>query len=507
VSRALAGRMAGAALALVFLCPPSGLAVTGTPADVPAAADEQDGPDAAFARSLGIELENEAWSGDLDGMVKRRYVRVLVPYDKTLYFVDLGGRQRGISYDFMREFEDHLNRSLGRDEVRVHAVFVPVPRDQLLPWLVGGRGDVVAANLTVTRQRSTQVAFVTPAARGVKELLVTGPGAPPLRAIEDLAGREVFVNRATSYHEHLLALSRRLQARGLPAIRLREAPGHFETEDVLEMANAGLAPIVVADSYLARFWSQVFPDIRVRDDLVLNEAGDVAFAVRKDSPGLKSALDAFTRSHGLGTAFGNITLRKYLQQTRWARNATAPAELARFERLVGLFSKYGAQYDIDWLLMAAQGYQESQLDHDRRSAVGAIGVMQIMPATGRELAVGDIHQLEPNIHGGVKYMRRMIDRYFDDPAIAPTDRVLFSFAAYNAGPGRVRALRAEARATGLDPNVWFDNVERVAARRVGRETVQYVGNIYKYYVAYKLVRDRVAEDLPRTAAVSRPAER
>jgi membrane-bound lytic murein transglycosylase MltF len=256
---------------------------------------------------------------------------------------------------------------------------------------------------------------------------------------------------------------------------------------------------VVADSYLAKFWSQVFPSIHVRDDLVLNESGDIAYAVRKGSPQLRAALDEFTRTHGQGSAFGNVTLRKYLQQTRWARNATAPADLARFESLVGLFSKYGEKYDIDWLLMAAQGYQESQLDHTRRSPVGAIGVMQIMPATGKELGVGDIRELEPNIHGGVKYMRRMIDRYFDDPAIAPTDRVLFSFAAYNAGPGRVRALRAEARSTGLDPNVWFDNVEQVASRRVGRETVQYVSNIYKYYVAYKLVRDRVAEDLKRGA--------
>ena len=261
------------------------------------------------------------------------------------------------------------------------------------------------------------------------------------------------------------------------------------------MANAGLAPIVVADSYLATFWAQVFPAIRVHEDLVVNDGGDIAYAVRKGNPKLKAALDDFTRRHAEGTAFGNITLRKYLLQTQWARPATAPAELARFEQMAGLFERYGEKYDIDWLLMAAQGYQESQLDHSRRSAVGAIGVMQIMPATGAELGVGDVRQLEPNIHGGIKYMRRMIDRYFNDPAIGPTDRVLFAFAAYNAGPGRVRTLRAEARAAGLNPNVWFDNVETVAARRVGRETVQYVSNIYKYYVAYRLARDRVAEDL------------
>ncbi|MFO1456085.1 MAG: transporter substrate-binding domain-containing protein [Steroidobacteraceae bacterium] len=503
-----AARAAGAVLALLLSCAPAARAAT--PPAPPSPPYDAAGDD-SFARALGLDLANDRWRGDLDGMVARRYVRVLVPYSKTLYFVDLGGRQRGISHDFMRAFEDDLNQKLGRGELRVHAVFVVVPRDQLIPALLDGRGDVVAANLTVTPARARQVAFVEPAARRVQEVVVTGPGAPALASLEDLAGREVFVNPATSYHEHLLQLDARLRAAGRAPLKLRAAPGHFETEDVLEMANAGLAPVVVADAYLARFWAQVLPSLRVREDLVLNEGGDIAFAVRPGSPKLKAALDEFTRRHRQGTTFGNVTLRKYLRQTQWARAATAPQELRRFQSLVDLFTRYGERYDIEWLLMAAQGYQESQLDQDRRSAVGAIGVMQIMPATGRELGVGDIRELEPNIHGGVKYMRQMIDRNFADPAIEPTDRVLLAFAAYNAGPGRVRALRAEARAEGLDPNRWFDNVERVAARRVGRETVQYVSNIYKYYVAYRLVQDRVAEDLrvaaPAAAQVRAPASR
>lgn len=135
--------------------------------------------------------------------------------------------------------------------------------------------------------------------------------------------------------------------------------------------------------------------------------------------------------------------------------------------------------------MAAQGYQESQLDQTRRSAVGAIG--EVMPATGEKLDVGNIAQLEPNIHAGVKYIRTLVDQYFAGPELDPVNRLLFAFAAYNAGPARVRALRDEARRRGLNPDVWFDNVERIAAERVGRETVQYVANIYKYYVAYTLV--------------------
>jgi membrane-bound lytic murein transglycosylase MltF len=143
---------------------------------------------------------------------------------------------------------------------------------------------------------------------------------------------------------------------------------------------------------------------------------------------------------------------------------------------------------MDWMLMAAQGYQESRLDQNAHSRVGAIGVMQVMPVTGKELNVGDISLIEPNIHAGVKFVRTMVDRYYAHESMDDLNKVFFAFAAYNAGPGRVRQLRRETEARGLDPNVWFNNVERVAIERIGRETPTYVSNIYKYYVTYLLIQ-------------------
>jgi membrane-bound lytic murein transglycosylase MltF len=137
----------------------------------------------------------------------------------------------------------------------------------------------------------------------------------------------------------------------------------------------------------------------------------------------------------------------------------------------------------------AQGYQESQLNQRARSHVGAIGIMQLMPATGKEMNVGDIRQLDPNIHAGVKYIRLMEGRYYAKEPMDRVNKVLFAFASYNAGPGRVAELRRAAAARGLDPNVWFDNVEFIAAERIGPETVQYVSNIYKYYIAYELITE------------------
>ena len=195
--------------------------------------------------------------------------------------------------------------------------------------------------------------------------------------------------------------------------------------------------------------------------------------------------------------------RRYLKSVKFVKNAAADAERQKLQEIVELFKKYGAQYKLDYLLMAAQGYQESTLDQSVKSPVGAIGVMQVMPATGKELKVGDITQVEPNIHAGVKYMRFMMDRYFADEPMDELNKGLMTFASYNAGPGRIRQLRREAAKRGLDPNVWFGNVERVASERIGRETVTYVSNIYKYYVTYRLI----AEQDERRAAAKTAVEK
>ncbi len=214
---------------------------------------------------------------------------------------------------------------------------------------------------------------------------------------------------------------------------------------------------------------------------------------RKNSPGLKKAVDAFVKTHGKGTSFGNQVIERYLKSTRFVKNATSEAELRKFRQMVALFRKYGDKYDIDYLLVMAQGYQESRLDQSVKSKAGAVGVMQVMPATGKELGVGDIRKLEPNIHAGVKYIRFMIDQYYANEPMDPLNKGLFAFASYNAGPSRIQGLRKEATRRGLNPNVWFNNVEVVAADKIGSETVTYVSNIYKYYIAYTLVAENEAE--------------
>jgi membrane-bound lytic murein transglycosylase MltF len=270
------------------------------------------------------------------------------------------------------------------------------------------------------------------------------------------------------------------------------------------MLSAGLVKILVLDSHKARFWKRIFTTLTLHPDLAVRTGGDIAWAIRKDSPKLKSALNEFVKTHGEKTVFGRVTLQRYLESTKYVKSATAEAEMRKFRALVDIFRKYGQQYGMDWMLMAAQGYQESRLDQGARSPAGAVGVMQVLPATGEQLKVGDVSKLDPNIHAGVKYVRFMIDQYFKDEPMTDLDKGLFAFASYNAGPGRIRQLRSETAKRGLDPNVWFNNVEQLAAEKIGRETVTYVSNIYKYYVAYALVQGEYLERLETKKALTQP---
>lgn len=439
----------------------------------------------------GLAVLRDNWTGDLDGMLDRRLVRVLVVPSRTMYFYDRG-RPQGATFEAFREFERYLNETLKRGNLLLHVVFVPVARDQLIPALLQGKGDIAAANLTITPERGKQVDFSDPILSDVSEIVITGPGAPALAAVDGLAGKEVHVRKSSSYYESLQRLNGRFRAAGQPEVLVRPADEVLEDEDLLEMVNAGLIGITVTDSHKARFWKQVFEDIEIHPDVAISEGGAVGWALRKDSPKLKELVNGFVEGHKAGTAFGNTILNRYLKNTKWVKNAASEQEMQKFQAVVSLFQKYATQYEFDWLMVVAQAYQESGLDNNARSQVGAVGIMQVMPATakGSPINIENPEDLESNIHAGVKVLRQYTDKYFNEPGVDPLNRTLFAFAGYNAGPNRINRLRERAAKQGLNPDVWFKNVELVAAKSIGRETVQYVANVYKYFLTYKFVTEQ-----------------
>lgn len=455
--------------------------------------------DAAGAEARSLEFNNKAWTGDFDGMLERRLVRVAVPYGRTLYYHDRG-RERGLTADVVRKFEEYLNNKYKKDLKKrpITVLLIPTTRDQLIPALLTGRADIAAGNITITESRSAQVDFSKPISKPFSEIVVTGPTAPALGTLDDLAGKEVFVRPATSYYESLTALNERFQAAGKTPMTLTLLPDPIEDEDKLDMVNAGLLEIAVVDEWLADVWTPILPKVVARKDLVLRSGGQTGWAFRKQSPKLQAEVDDFitTVVHKYGLV--NTNLKSFSAKLRKAQNAKAGKDWERFQQAVDLFRKYGPQYRFDYLLLAAQGYQESQLDQSKRSRVGAMGIMQLMPDTGKAMKVGDISQAEPNVHAGAKYMDQLLETYFPDAALDDENRTLFAFAAYNAGPSRVARLRKVAAEQGYDPNKWFNNVEWVVADKVGQEPVTYVRNIYKYYVSYTLAVE--AERVKREAA-------
>ncbi len=451
----------------------------------------------------GLEIV-DIRKGDLDELVELRQVRALVVLSKTFYFLD-GAEQRGLTYEMMRTFEADLNKRLGLETRPVQVIFIPVRRDELLPALVEGRGDIAAANLTVTKERRKLVDFAAPHLTGVDEILITGPSAPAVTSLKDLAGKAIHVRLSSSYHESLVAINKAFRAAGRRPIRLVPVDENLEDEDLLEMVNAGLLSMIVMDSHKAEFWAQIFPAITLHRDVVVRRGGEIAWAIRKNSPKLRTSIDQFVADHKKGTLVGNVLFERYLEDTQWVENAYADVDLERFLSNAELFQKYAGQYDFDWLMIAAQAYQESRIDQAKRSPAGAVGVMQVLPSTAAapEVGIEDIHDIDNNVHAGVKYLRHVKDHYFSDPEIDPLNRALFSFASYNAGPTRISALRRKTAGAGLDPNVWFRNVELLAAKAIGREPVHYVSNVYKYYVAYRSILERLAE---REAAKQRMLE-
>jgi membrane-bound lytic murein transglycosylase MltF len=432
------------------------------------------------------------WTGDLDVMVKRRTIRALVTYSKTFYFLD-GAQQRGISYELLENFEAFVNRKFKTGTLAIDVLIIPVARDELLPALVEGRGDLAVANLTITPQRRKQVDFSIPFHQNVSEILVTGAEAAPMTRLEDFAGLVVEVRRSSSYYDSLRALNARLEAKNLDPVKIELADENLEDEDLLEMVNAELLPAIVMDSHKALFWKQIFPAAQLHTDFPLRTGGEIAWAFRQQSPQLKRLVDEFAARHKKGTMMGNILFKRYLQNTQWVRKALSEKNLAKFYALSELFKKYADRYDFDHLMIMAQAYQESGLDQSKVSPAGAVGIMQLLPSTAAAEPVGieNIGRLENNVHAGVKYMRHIQDVYLTDPALDPVNRTLFAFAAYNAGPSRITNLRKSAARQGLDPNRWFHHVENVVAKKIGRETVQYVSNIFKYYIAYKLAAEKI----------------
>jgi len=426
-------------------------------------------------------------TGDLDEMAKDRAIRALVIVNPIGFFYQTG-RPQGIQYEALEEFQKFVNQKLKTGKLPVKVVFLPMRPDQLEAALAQGLGDIVAQAIVITPEREQRFAFSVPLQKDVSQVVVTGPALANVSSFDDMAGKAIFVNPLMTYYDNLKRVSDAQQKAGKPPLDIKAADKNLFDDDLIEMVNAGLIPATVTTKGRADLWTQVLPNLKSHPELIVASGAQTAWVMRKNNPQLKQVVDEFLETHTAGTSFGNTLLRRYLQNTKWIKNSTSTEEMQKFDAYVQYFKKYAAEYNFDYLMLAAQGYQESLLEQNKKSHVGAVGIMQVMPklAAANPINVSNVNDADGNIRAGVKMMRNIADTYFNDPGIDSLNKTLFTFASYNAGPNRIVRLRKKAQEDGLDPNKWFGNVELEVAKEVGQETVTYVSNIYKYYVAYKL---------------------
>ena len=440
-------------------------------------------PTLAFSLELS-PLTLAPYIGDLNILKKKGTVRVLVSADLGFYYIEKG-QPKGIIAEFLHHFELHLHKN----KINVNVQIIPVPRDDLLDTLEAGFGDVAVANLTITPQRLKYVDFSDPIISNSQEWLVTSKSIPTITSFEYLSGKEVWVRASSSYFESLQQINKQLSSNGIPPIHIQFIEENLQDYELIEMINQDILPITVIDSHKSQLWTKIMDNIVIHKNLPIRTNANIGWAMRKDSPQLKSAINQYAKKIKQGSFLGNVIYNKYLDNTKWLKNALNPDTVKQFNHLAVLFEQYAEKYDFDWLMISAQAYQESRFNNHLVSHMGAVGIMQVLPKTAKEpyINIQNFRKLEPNIHAGVKYMSFVHKRYFLKPEITKENQMYFSLAAYNAGPANVRKMRRMAAKHGYNPNIWFNNVEIMARKYVSKEPVHYVKNISRYYVIYKQI--------------------
>ena len=431
-----------------------------------------------LARRFSLRPQ-EDYTDDLPGMKERGRLRMITRNNPLTYFIHRG-RQVGFEYELIKEFA-------ARHDMRLDIV-IPESHADLLAYLNEGKGDLVAAAMTITGPRQELAAFSRPY-NEVDEMVVVRADQDSIASLADLAGRTVHVRRSSSFYTTLKALEDSI---GLEVVGVSDT---VETEEILAGLDEGLYDITLCDSNLLEM--EVAHGLRLKAAFSIKPTV-LGWAVRKGNPELLAALDQYVREEKSGLLF-NMMKKRYFENRRTIAKAKDSLRVdlsGRLSPFDDLVKKYARRYGQDWRLITAQMYQESHFDPEATSWVGALGLMQIMPETGRELGFTDLRDPEQNIHAGVKYMHQLLKRF--DPAIPMGERVRLALASYNVGYGHVLDARQLAREKGWDPDRWFGHVERamkLLARPAyykrarygfcrGGQPVHYVGNVQSMYDAY-----------------------
>ena len=450
----------------------------------------------AVARVVGPQ----AWQAtdtvrDLAEIRRSGVLRVLVNQSRNSSG-EIKGEAIGVEYVRLRAFEQYLNRSAKGPAIRLK--MIPKAKDQLLGALQRGEGDLVAPGELLPLGTARQVSRSRAVVDAVEMVLVSRQGGPRYKSFEQLSGRSVALSAGSAAGSALEDINQKLLLAGRSPIVIEWVDPTLAVEDVLEMVQAGVYPATVVEQTIAKRWAKVLPKLRVESRLTLGKAADMHWFLRKDASMLHASVDRFLLQYSApanqDAAFERVYRRLYRVQYPLDRTGRQ-----RLEKVRPTLQLHAQQQEIDWLNLAALAFKESTLNPSARGSSGATGLMQVTPATARSMGVTDISKLDNNVLASAKYLANIRRKYFASPRLNERERMAFVLAAYNLGPQRVQALRAEARRQGLNPDQWFFQVERIAMSTLGMGVVSYVNAVNKYYLAY--TRERyLLEGGPQSAA-------
>jgi membrane-bound lytic murein transglycosylase F len=451
------------------------------------------------APNFELELKrsvDEIGTGDLDEIKKRGVLRVLTRNNSSNYFI-VNGQEYGFQLELARAFAEELG-------VRLEVV-VPTGRADLIPALVAGQGDLIAAGMTITTTRSEQV-FFTPPVQIVQRVVATHPKTvKPLRSVDDLPSFVLHVNHGSTSFQMTREIERGLGQH----LNVQEVGDEMEMEEMLRKVSSGEFEATIADQHLVLLEAGTGSDVVSR--LSIGDPVPTAWAVRRDSPQLHNLATRFvekSRRNGLV----RILYDRYFQpRARMARAAKDFKMRADFKGKISPFDDtlraLGRAHRIDWRLLAALVHRESRFDPSAKSPFGAYGLMQVLPSTAKsidnltgtteEIARRLIEDPKLNLRAGTRYLRWLLDRFAEE-GIAETERIRFALASYNVGLGHVRDARLLAEQTGRDKNQWFGHVEEALRLKSNRkwhektrlgfcraeEPIRYVREIQEQYELY-----------------------
>lgn len=445
-------------------------------------------PPPASARLAGPP---EGWSAaenvrDLAAIRASGQLRVLVNQSRHSSGV-VRGESIGVEYQRLRAFEQYLNRT-AHDGREVRLRLIPLPKDELLPALLRGEGDLIAPGELLPVRRGMAVRASAPIQRDVPLVVVSRQGNRRYQRLDQLAGLGLALPAGSAAREAMERLNRGFKK---PIVADWQDPS-LAVEDVLEMVQAGMLPMTAVEQPIAERWAKVLPKLRIDRHLVLARKGDMSWYVHRAANVLRAGIDQFLRDYRVPAGQDAVFERVYRRLYK-VRQPLGRTERQRLEKVRPALMQHAKAQSLDWLLLAALALKESTLNPNARGAGGARGLLQITPAAARSVGVGvgDAASLDGNVQAGAKYLAMLRKRYFASAQLNERERMAFVLAAYNLGPQRVQGLRAEARRRGLDPNRWFFQVERVAAEESGMGVVSYVSSINKYHLALSRERYRL----------------